>query len=205
MPVPRSEVPAEVPRAGAVPVGKVATPALSFGTKFAFGVGQMAEGIKNSAFSTILLIYYNQVLGLPGSLAGLAIMIALCFDAITDPLAGSFSDNLRSRWGRRSPSCTPPPRPWRCSSTCSSYPPGGLGEWELFAWLTVMGVLTRGAMTLYHVPHLALGAELRDEYEERTSFVSFRQVFRRPRGRSRRGGSASRWFFSDQGLDEGEP
>ncbi|NBQ12477.1 MAG: hypothetical protein EBU29_10655, partial [Gammaproteobacteria bacterium] len=72
-------------------------------TKFAFGIGQMAEGIKNNAFSTFLLLYYNQVLGLSGTLSGLAIMIALCFDAITDPLAGSLSDGWRSRWGRRHP------------------------------------------------------------------------------------------------------
>ena len=51
----------------------------------AFGVGQIAEGVKNTGFATFLLIYYNQVLGLSGSLAGLAIMIALCFDAVLIP------------------------------------------------------------------------------------------------------------------------
>ena len=51
------------------------------------------------------------------------------------------------------------------------------GEWALFAWLTVFAVLTRGAMTLYHVPHLALGAELTDDFDERTSIVAFRMVF----------------------------
>ncbi|MEE4300977.1 MAG: MFS transporter [Pseudomonadales bacterium] len=155
----------------------MATRALSFGTKFAFGVGQMAEGIKNSAFATFLLIYYNQVLGLPGSLAGLAIMIALCFDAITDPLAGSLSDNLRSRWGRRHPFMYASAVPLALFFYLLFVPPAGLDQWGLFAWLTVLAVLTRGAMTLYHVPHLALGAELTEEYEERTSIVSFRQVF----------------------------
>ena len=88
-------------------------------TKFAFGIGQVAEGVKNTGFATFLLIYYNQVLGLSGSLAGVAIMIALCFDAITDPLAGSLSDNLRSRWGRRRRGC-PSCRPSRrcCSRWC---------------------------------------------------------------------------------------
>ena len=155
----------------------MATGALSFGTKFAFGVGQMAEGIKNTAFGTFLLIYYNQVLGLPGSLAGLAIMIALCFDAITDPLAGSLSDNLRSRWGRRHPFMYASAVPLGLFFVGLFVPPAGLGDWGLFAWLTVFAVLTRGAMTLYHVPHLALGAELTEDYEERTSIVSFRQVF----------------------------
>ncbi len=56
-------------------------------------------------------------------------------------------------------------------------PPEGLSQWQLFAWLTAFTVLTRGAMTLYHVPHLALGAELSDDYEERTTIVGSLLVF----------------------------
>ena len=146
-------------------------------TKVAFGVGQIAEGVKNTGFATFLLIYYNQVLGLSGSLAGLAIMIALCFDAVTDPLAGSLSDNLRSRWGRRHPFMYASAVPLGVCFYLLFVPPEGLGELNLFLWLTVLAVLTRSAMTLYHVPHLALGAELSDDYEERTTIVSFRQTF----------------------------
>ena len=71
--------------------------------KLIYGSGQFAEGVKNVAFATFVLLYYNQVLGLSGTLAGLAIFIALCFDAITDPVVGSISDNFKSRWGRRHP------------------------------------------------------------------------------------------------------
>ena len=70
-------------------------------SKFAFGIGQYAEGLKNTAFSLFILFYYNQVLGLSGTLAGAALFIALLFDAITDPLAGSLSDNFKSRLGSR--------------------------------------------------------------------------------------------------------
>ena len=73
-----------------------ATPPLGFNAKFAYGVGQTAEGVKNATFAMFVLFYYNQVLELPATLAGLALFIALVFDAITDPLAGSISDNWRS-------------------------------------------------------------------------------------------------------------
>jgi Na+/melibiose symporter-like transporter len=43
--------------------------------------------------------------------------------------------------------------------------------------MTGFSILTRFAMTLYHVPHLALGAELSEDYEERTSIVSYRTAF----------------------------
>ena len=76
---------------------------VSLSTKLSYGVGAAAEGTKNVVFNTFLLFYYNQVLGLPGTLSGLAIFGALCIDAMTDPLMGSISDNFHSRWGRRHP------------------------------------------------------------------------------------------------------
>jgi len=147
------------------------------GTKLAFGVGQLAEGVKNYGLSTFLLLYYNQVLGLSGSLTGLAIFVALLFDAVSDPVAGSVSDGWHSRWGRRHPFMYASALPLALGFSLLFAPPAGLGETGLFVWLTAFLVVTRGAMTLYHVPHLALGAELTDDYEERTSIVSWRTVF----------------------------
>ena len=130
--------------------------ALTFNTKFAYGIGQLAEGLKNSALSTFVLFYYNQVLGLSGTLAGTAILIALLFDAVSDPLAGSLSDNWQSRWGRRHPFMYASALPLGIAFFFLFSPPEGLSEFSLFLWLTVTVVLTRGAMTLYHVPHIAL-------------------------------------------------
>src|SRR5262245_65533589 len=78
-------------------------PKLPLHTKFLYGLGQAAEGIKNYAFEWFLFFYYNQVLGLSGKLVGLAALITLACDAVMDPLAGSWSDNLHHRWGRRHP------------------------------------------------------------------------------------------------------
>jgi len=72
-------------------------------TKLAYGVGSVAYGIKDNGFSTLLLLFYNQVVGLPAQMVGLAVMVALIFDAFVDPLIGHLSDNTRSRWGRRHP------------------------------------------------------------------------------------------------------
>jgi len=152
------------------------TPALTFSTKFAYGIGQLAEGLKNSALNTFVLFYYNQVLGLPGTLAGLAVAIALIFDAVTDPLAGSISDNWRSKLGRRHPFMYASALPLGICFYLLFAPPEGLSETALFIWLTATIIATRGSMTLYHVPHIALGAELSNDYQERSQIVSFRYV-----------------------------
>ncbi|WP_443628747.1 MFS transporter [Candidatus Njordibacter sp. Uisw_002] len=50
-----------------------------------------------------ILFYYKQVLGLSGTLTGLAIAISIIWDGISDPMIGAWSDRLRSRIGRRHP------------------------------------------------------------------------------------------------------
>jgi len=152
-------------------------PALGLGTKFAYGFGQAGEGLKNGAFGVFLFFYYNQVLALSGTYAGLAVGIALMFDAITDPLAGSLSDNWRSKLGRRHPFMYAAALPLAITFYMLFNPPADLGQFGLFLWLLTFAVLTRAAMTLYHVPHIALGAELTEDFEERTTVVAFRQFF----------------------------
>ena len=74
-----------------------------FGTRFFYGIGSVAFGVKDNGFGALLLLFYNQALGLDARLAGLAIGIALVVDAFLDPLIGYASDHLRTRWGRRHP------------------------------------------------------------------------------------------------------
>ncbi len=153
-------------------------PPLSTGTKLSYGVGQTAEGLTNAGMATFVLFYYNQVLGLSGTLTGLALGTALVLDAFTDPIAGSVSDNLTSRLGRRHPFIFASAIPLGAAFVLLFLPPVSLlGQWGLFAWLTVTVLLTRVAMTVFHVPHISLGAELSDDYEERTTVVSFRYFF----------------------------
>ena len=148
-----------------------------------YGMGQAAEGIKNYAFASCLLFYYTSVLGLSGALAGVALMIALAFDAVTDPMVAVLSDRTRSRWGRRHPYLFLSAAPLGLFFYLVFVPPENLAatlhvdeQWALFGWLLGFAVLTRAAMTLFHVPHMALGAELSDDFDERTRVVTARSI-----------------------------
>jgi Na+/melibiose symporter-like transporter len=154
-------------------------PALTGSTKLWYGLGQAAEGLKNEAYAVFLLFYYTSVIGLSGALAGQAILIALLFDAITDPLVGAWSDRLETRWGRRHPMLFASAVPLPIFFYLTFAPPAGMSQFGLFAWLATFAVLTRGAMTLFHVPHLALGAELSTEFDERSRIVTVQMVFSR--------------------------
>ena len=142
-----------------------------------YGLGQAAEGVKGYAFENFLFFYYNQVLGLSGKLTGIALLLTMICDAVMDPLAGSASDNLKHRWGRRHPFMYGSAIPFAITFALVFSAPQGASQTLLFAWLTVSSILVRAAMALYHVPHLALGAELSDDYQERTAVVGWRLLF----------------------------
>ena len=149
---------------------------LGFDVKLAFGGGQFAEGLKNAALGTFLLFFYNQVLGVPGSLAGLAVGIALVVDAFTDPVAGSLSDHWRSRHGRRHPFMYASILPLM-AAFFFLFNPLVSSELGLFVWMVVFSNATRLSMSLYHVPHIALGAEMTEDFNERSKLVGFRMFF----------------------------
>ena len=50
-------------------------------------------------------------------------------------------------------------------------------EFGMFLWLLVFSNATRTSMSLYHVPHIALGAELSEDYDERSKLVGYRMFF----------------------------
>ena len=113
---------------------------LRVSTKLFYGLGSVSEGTKNTAFNVFLLFYYNQVLGLSGTLSGAAIFVALCVDAITDPLMGSISDNFHSRWGRRHPFMYASALPmatffYLLFNPFLVFSPETLGQTGLFVWL----------------------------------------------------------------------
>ena len=152
-------------------------PTVNLSTKLYYGVGSVAYGVKDNGFSYMLLIYYNQVLGLPASWVGAGLMVALIVDAFSDPLVGYFSDNLHAKWGRRHPFMYAAALPTTVAFYFLWNPPGGLSPSELFAYFVVVSIAVRTCLTFYEIPSTSLVAELTDDYDERTSMLSFRYFF----------------------------
>ncbi len=165
---------AETP-AVSVPVAEIGPPSLF--TKIAYGVGSVAYGVKNNGFDYFLLIFYSQVMGVDAPLVGMALLIALMFDAVSDPLVGYMSDNTHSRWGRRHPYMYFAAVPVAVSYFFIWNPPDSLEGNELFPYITVLAILIRTLITMYEVPSSALVAELSDDYDQRTNMLSFRYFF----------------------------
>lgn len=145
-------------------------------TMLSYGFGAVAYGVKDNGFGTFLLLFYNQVLGLPAATVGLVIMTALVADAIVDISIGFFSDRTRSRWGRR--------HPWMYGSAIPIavgwlliWNPPTLSQPMTLLWLFATAVLVRSAVSAYEVPSQALTSELTADYDERTRITAYRYLF----------------------------
>ena len=150
---------------------------LGHATRIAYGVGGAAGGIKNNGFDYALLIFYSQVLGLPGWWVAGAIWIALIIDAVSDPIIGYWSDNLRSGLGRRHPFLYTAAIPVAIAYFFVWNPPTGMEGVPLFAWLLALTIFVRVGYTLFEVPSLSLAAELSQDYDVRTMLMSYRYFF----------------------------
>jgi Na+/melibiose symporter-like transporter len=144
--------------------------------KLAYGVGELAKGVEDAATNLFVLFFFSQVLGLPSWVVGASMGVSLAVDAVADPLMGSWSDGYRHRWGRRHPFLLVSALPVGISFALLFSPPA-LGTPGLVAWMAVILLVHRLALTVFFVPHLALGAELSDDYDERTGIAAVRVFF----------------------------
>ena len=142
-------------------------------TSFAFALSGAVIGATSTGVNFFILVYYNQVIGLSASLAGLALGLALLIDGVADPLVGIASDRLRSRWGRRHPFLVAAILPMAASYVLLWYPPVGADrQGLLFGYVFLLTVLLRVSISLFDVPSNALIAELTHDYERRTAFAA---------------------------------
>jgi GPH family glycoside/pentoside/hexuronide:cation symporter len=111
----------------------------------------------------------------PGAM-GLIFGVSRIWDAISDPVAGYLSDRTNTKLGRR--------RPWLLAGTVPIVgvfvllwsPPSALSGPALTAWMAVMVFAFYTSMTIFIVPHTSLGAELTDNYHDRTRIFGVRHI-----------------------------
>ena len=120
-------------------------------------------------FSTDILLIAPAVMGAIFS-------ISRIWDAISDPIAGYLSDRTTFKFGRR--------RTWMLLSfipisfgfLAVFSPPDTLEGQSLDLWMMIAIISFYSAITLFNVPHMALGAELSEYYHERTKLFGVRHI-----------------------------
>lgn len=142
-----------------------------------FGLGAIGNGVVNGAIGSLLLLFYNQAVGLNPALVGLALMISIIADALWDPLIGHWTDNTHTRWGRRHPFMYLAAVPAAVSFYMLFNPPAGWSEQALFFYLLACVMSVRFFASVYEITSSALVPELAPDYDDRTVMWSYRFFF----------------------------
>ena len=150
---------------------------LGLGALSVYGSGALVENITTATVGGLLLFYLTVICGLSGSFAGAALGLTLVVDSFIDPVVGSISDNSRSRHGRRHPFMLASIIPIVLTFGLLFSVPHGLKGLPLFGYALVMLLSMRVAISFFYVPYMALGAELTDDYAERSRVVAARVFF----------------------------
>lgn len=166
--------PAINPAIDPVTASQTAYQPVALHTKILYGLGEGSNSIKTFTFGFFLLFFYTSVMGLSGTLVGIAVAAGLVWDAVIDPLIGYVSDGVKASFGRRHTFML-------IGSICMGIafytifrPPIGWSTSALFVWLMVTSLALRTTSSLFMVPYQALGAELSQDYHERTSITATR-------------------------------
>jgi len=119
----------------------------------------------------------NMTLGVSPVALSVLVFLERSWDAFIDPVVGSYSDNFRSRWGRRRPlMLVAAPLMVLFFVGIWFFPPGASTTY-LFGHVLVATLLFYTAYAFYCMPLAGLALEATDDYHERTRLVSFIFIF----------------------------
>jgi sugar (glycoside-pentoside-hexuronide) transporter len=144
--------------------------------KAVYALGDHTVNLVLSAASLLYLVFLMEHGGLSPFLAGLVVWIARIIDAFTDPGMGRLSDMTRWRIGRRRPYFLIGALPFGLSFALMWLSIPFESELARFAYYSLTYICVSLSMTCVSVPYLALIPEMATDYDERTSFNTFRAV-----------------------------
>lgn len=158
------------------PAATSAPPGLSLRDKLLFSTGGGLQQFANTAPQYLANPIFNLGLGLNPVFIGVVLAIARLWDAVSDPLVGNWSDNARTRWGRRKPFMVAGAMLTGVSFAAMWWLPrdGGQTFYIGYFLFTILTFFT--GVTLFLVPWNALGIELASGYHERTRLFAFAGV-----------------------------
>lgn len=137
-----------------------------------YALPSMMTSVAALPMALFIPAFYADELGLPLAAVGMAIVASRLLDVVTDPLIGTLSDRLCTRWGRR--------KPWMLLGM----PLFAISVWHLFVpgaqasigYLLAWSALLYLGFTMIDLPHKAWGAELSTDYDERSRVTSVREA-----------------------------
>ncbi len=161
----------------------------------AYGMGGFVPIALFNSVGQLSGLILNVGLGISAILVGVSQMIPRFWDAITDPIMGHLSDNTRGRWGRRRPYIFVGGLMVSVSFVMMWSVPRDWDAMAQFWYFLSMSLVFYTAVTVFEIPHGALGMEMTDDYHERTRLFSAKSFI------GNVGAIVTPWFYAMANWD----
>lgn len=147
---------------------------LSFKTIFAYSIGSIGDSAGYNMVISFFSFYMTTVQGVSPAITGTVTMLAILWDAITDPWVGYRLDNSPKKEKRRS-FIGMSILPLSLSVIMMFMNMGFMGDLKILYYL-ISVLIFWTAYTVFNIPYYSLGGTLSDNDDERTKLASYREV-----------------------------
>jgi len=145
---------------------------VSLREKAGYSAGGMSYTLLGNSIGSMANVVLNIGLGMNPFLVGLLMAIPRFIDALIDPLIGAWSDNTRSRWGRRKPFMVVGAIGAGIFFVVLWWFPTVWSEMGQFWFFLTLSVVFYAFMSLFAVPWGAMGLSMTADYHERTRLMA---------------------------------
>ena len=146
--------------------------------KLSLGFGDLGYSLVANTFSSYMLFFGNTVMGVSGTLMGIAIAIGTVWDALTDPVMGFISDNSRNNFfGRRHLYILIGTIGMAIINILLWSVPMTFSPVLKMVWFMLCIIGLRTFTTMFQTPVAALSLDMSNDYNERANIQIVKSVF----------------------------
>ncbi len=151
---------------------------LKFSTKFCYGIGGLGYSSMSQTLNNFIMFFATAVMGISGSLVGIAIAISSLWDGVSDPLIGHLSDNTKNKFfGKRLGFMLFGIFVIALLNICIWSMPASLSQLGKFFYLLIGMLAIESANTCFGTPYAALAIDIAPDYNEQAKVQGFKTVF----------------------------
>ena len=145
-------------------------------TKLCYGAGYLSDPCFYQFIASFQIVFLTSVVGMSPSMAGTISSATIMADAVFSLFVGKWSDNLRSRFGRRRPFLLVTSFVMPIAFSLLFRTVGG-SETFRFWYYMIWGFAFWIGYAIFFVCHTALGADVATGYEDRIMLNSYTRFF----------------------------
>ena len=151
---------------------------LKFSNKIAYGVAGLGYSSMSQTLNSFIMFFATAVMGISGSLVGVAVAISSLWDGISDPLIGHLSDNCRSRiFGKRLGFMLFGIFMLSGINFLIWSMPLGASQGVKFVWLLIGLLAIESTNTCFGTPYSALAIDIAPDYTDQAKIQGFKTFF----------------------------